>query len=380
MSEEVPHPGIIELSRALERDTEVVEPSVRRVWDEVPSYLAATREQLEASVRRNLRLAARTVLTRKVLSPAEIWEAEQATLERLSVGIPIEDIMTGFRVSISSIEDRLIELAAVYEVPAGDVVALTRLLRQLGDAFSARAASAYREQGVTSALAEQRRRDRWLLALLTGDLDAVEVEHGATSYRLGRHRAYVPFCSAGRGPGALEALLENLTEQFRGHGVAMMLPVEDQLVGILPEAPKAVDGHLIALGPPVRPDETAASFALARRVLAAASVQSDGGVHTVEALGWRIGVPVVPELAALVSARYLDPLRQAGAFGDEVEQTLRAYLEHDRSIPRTSEATHLHVNTLRYRLARFEELTGRSLAQTDTLIELAWALQLRPPS
>ncbi len=59
---------------------------------------------------------------------------------------------------------------------------------------------------------------------------------------------------------------------------------------------------------------------------------------------------------------------------------MRAYLEHDRSIPRTAAALHVHVNTPRYRLSRFEALTGRSLTQTDTLVELAWALYLEPPT
>jgi len=37
---------------------------------------------------------------------------------------------------------------------------------------------------------------------------------------------------------------------------------------------------------------------------------------------------------------------------------------------------HVHVNTLRYRLARFEEFSGRSLEDTDTVVELALALFL----
>jgi len=72
-------------------------------------------------------------------------------------------------------------------------------------------------------------------------------------------------------------------------------------------------------------------------------------------------------------------LRDAGSFGDQVVEALRVYLEHDRSIPQTAATLHVHVNTLRYRLSRFEELTGRSLTRTDTLIELAWALYLEPP-
>ena len=380
MPAEPPRPQMLELARALEGDTTVIEPTVTRIWAEIPSYAAASREQLEASARRNLRLAARAVLTGEVPPPAEIWEAEQATVERLSAGIPIVDVMAGFRVSIASIEDRLIELAADVGVPSHEVIPLTRLLRQLGDAFSARAAAAYRQQGVAVALAEQRRRDRWLADLLSGRQDAGELEHGATLYGLGRGKRYIPFISAARDAAAVEELQEALAGRSREAGVSLMLPLDDQLTGVLPGAPGPVAGHLIALGPPASLEGVAASYAQARRVLAAAVLTSDDGVHTVESLGWRIAVPAVPELAELVRERYLTPLRRAGAFGAEVEQVLRAYLDNERNIPRTSEASHAHVNTVRYRLSRFEELTGRSLAQTDTLIELAWALQLPRPS
>ena len=380
MPAEPPRPQMLELARALEGDTTVIEPTVTRIWAEIPSYAAASREQLEASARRNLRLAARAVLTGEVPPPAEIWEAEQATVERLSAGIPIVDVMAGFRVSIASIEDRLIDLAADVGVPSHEVIPLTRLLRQLGDAFSARAAAAYRQQGVAVALAEQRRRDRWLADLLSGRQDAGELEHGATLYGLGRGKRYIPFISAARDAAAVEELQEALAGRSREAGVSLMLPLDDQLTGVLPGPPGPVARHLIALGPPASLEGVAASYAQARRVLAAAVLTSDDGVHTVESLGWRIAVPAVPELAELVRERYLTPLRRAGAFGAEVEQVLRAYLDNERNIPRTSEASHAHVNTVRYRLSRFEELTGRSLAQTDTLIELAWALQLPRPS
>src|SRR3569833_2862733 len=142
MYNEVPDSRIVELARLLEHDEAVVEPTVRRVSTEIPSYVVAAREQLEASVHRNLRLAARAVLTREVPSSEEIWEAEQATLERLSAGLPIEDIMGAFRISSASIEERLVELAEQCRIPSGEIVSMTRLLWQLSDAFSARAASA----------------------------------------------------------------------------------------------------------------------------------------------------------------------------------------------------------------------------------------------
>lgn len=55
--------------------------------------------------------------------PEEIWEAETATLERLRAGVPIEDTMAAFRLSIASIQDRLVEPAAEIGVDSGHVAA-----------------------------------------------------------------------------------------------------------------------------------------------------------------------------------------------------------------------------------------------------------------
>ena len=37
----------------------------------------------------------------------------------------------------------------------------------------------------------------------------------------------------------------------------------------------------------------------------------------------------------------------------------------------------MHVNTLRYRLRRFSQLTGADLGDLDTLVEVSWALSAR---
>ena len=74
--------------------------------------------------------------------------------------------------------------------------------------------------------------------------------------------------------------------------------------------------------------------------------------------------------------RYLTPLRAAGDFGAVLEETLRAYLAHGQSITRTAETLVLHPNTLRYRLRRFADLTGRTLESTEVVAELLWALEV----
>ncbi|MGW1860136.1 helix-turn-helix domain-containing protein [Streptomyces collinus] len=45
--------------------------------------------------------------------------------------------------------------------------------------------------------------------------------------------------------------------------------------------------------------------------------------------------------------------------------------------PRGRRSGHVYVNAVRYRLRRFEELTGTSLDAPDTAVELSWAVAAR---
>lgn len=362
------------LINALAQDENTIAPTIERVLYEVPSYSGVAHKDLVASLARNLSLAVQALRTREVPRPDEIWQAEKATLERLGANVPIEDIMSGFRISIATIQGRLVELSAEHPVASEDLVTMTRLLWKLSDAFSARAAAAYRKYGMRLAVAEQRRTDEWLLSLLVGKLTAAAFERGLASYQIEREREYHPFCAVARRPGSVDDAHHLLDKQCESTGGVMAAPYASRMVGILPYVPTPIAGCLIAVGPPSLPDALATSYQIANDVLDAALVHFDEGLHTVDSLGWRIGVPKAPELTAMVRGRYVARLKGTGAFGAEVIAAVRALLENERNIPRTAEALHIHVNTLRYRLSRFEEITGRSLSDTDTLIELSWAL------
>jgi purine catabolism regulator len=61
--------------------------------------------------------------------------------------------------------------------------------------------------------------------------------------------------------------------------------------------------------------------------------------------------------------------------GSQLLATLEAYLEHGRSTTATSRLLIIHVNTLRQRLQRIEELTGLDLTNED-LLALHLAIKL----
>lgn len=62
--------------------------------------------------------------------------------------------------------------------------------------------------------------------------------------------------------------------------------------------------------------------------------------------------------------------------GADLVVTLRAFLDCNGSWSRTAQQLHLHLNTVRYRITRVEELTGRDLSRMDDRADVYLALHL----
>ena len=91
-----------------------------------------------------------------------------------------------------------------------------------------------------------------------------------------------------------------------------------------------------------------------------------------------------PERLAPFAERLIAPLaahdREHGA---ALLSTLRAFLDHDGAVGSTARALFLHPNSLRHRLSRIAELTGRSPTSFSDRVALAvglWAWDRRPRS
>lgn len=76
--------------------------------------------------------------------------------------------------------------------------------------------------------------------------------------------------------------------------------------------------------------------------------------------------------------RRIEPLISAVADPEAILDTVGTYLDSAMSVRETADRLFLHPNTVRYRITRFEELSGTSLRGTaDALVEVWWALCLR---
>lgn len=76
------------------------------------------------------------------------------------------------------------------------------------------------------------------------------------------------------------------------------------------------------------------------------------------------------------AARVLDPVLDYDArTGAGLRETLEAFLDCSGSWSRAAELLHLHVNTVRYRIGRVEELTGRDLSRFSDRVDVFLALR-----
>ena len=89
-------------------------------------------------------------------------------------------------------------------------------------------------------------------------------------------------------------------------------------------------------------------------------------------------LPFVPDdVRRAFTARLLDPLRDYDQrHRAELIPTLEAFLDCDGSWTRCATRLHLHVNTLRYRVGRIEQLTSRDLSRLEDKLDFFLALRM----
>ncbi|WP_338895401.1 PucR family transcriptional regulator ligand-binding domain-containing protein [Streptomyces sp. TG1A-60] len=115
----------------------------------------------------------------------------------------------------------------------------------------------------------------------------------------------------------------------------------------------------------------------ARRVAAARSGRVCAAGHQ-ELASHVLLLPFVPDdVRRAFTARLLDPLRDYDRrHRAELIPTLEAFLDCDGSWTRCAARLHLHVNTLRYRVGRIEQLTSRDLSRLEDKLDFFLALRM----
>jgi len=316
-----------------------------------------------------------------VAPPDEEFEPLRAWVRaRAGEGVRLEDLLRAFGIG-AQVGWELIRRHAHGDEHDALLDAAGLLIRYV-DRLSAVVADTYlAERDVL--LSEEERQARDLLERLSrGDAAPLDPTDHELAERLGVtvEAAYVPFVVLL--PGQALRRHAALAARLRRRGWKLAVTDGARVVG-LTGASRPLDLADLGEGPdvvlataPAAPRDGDALADARQDVAALAEHGSQAGLrgrlraeeHPVELL-----VARSPGPAARLRARVLGPL--AAPDHEQLLRTLRAFVAHHYDRAATSEALHVHRNTLAYRLRRIERLTGLDLATARDLASAYLALE-----
>jgi hypothetical protein len=306
---------------------------------------------------------------------------------RAEQGVPLPVILHAYRVAGKFIWAAILAEAESDEDAMTAVVHAGSELWLIIDKHSGAVTDAYRDAVAERAHTDSQARNAMLDVVLRGAAgDGSRLWDSAATLRLPHHGTFVVAAAQPPRPGAES--IPNAENALRHRGVQSAWRVEvDAHIGVVVLSPRVgvdqLTAHLAELTtglvglsePYPRLEQTPAALRQARLALATATP----GSHEVVRYG-QVPIAVLlasaPDAATMVARSILGPvLALSGVECDILLGTLRVWFAEQGATSVAAEKLHIHRNTVRYRLRRLEELTGRSLSQPTGIAELHLALE-----
>ncbi|MDO8214133.1 PucR family transcriptional regulator [Conexibacter sp. CPCC 206217] len=256
-----------------------------------------------------------------------------------------------------------------------------------------------------------------LSAIVSGELSGTDLARRLEPFGLGTSVGVIVMSPARPGAGGMAAAEVALASALRGEAADGLVAIHDGLIGALvpgmdeeelfalanrigERATRALGAPLrIGVGRAVPGAEARRAFHEARCALEAlALAQPSGAANGAGSDTTADGSPVRTTIATyrdlgsfqlLLSLQDDDALRlfcdsilgpieeSEGAYGGELMRSLEAFIEENGQWERAARRLYCHRHTLRYRIRRVEELTGRSMGSARDRIEFWLALRGR---
>jgi PucR C-terminal helix-turn-helix domain len=344
-----------------------------RIRAEIPDFRRLPVDTLARAVRGNVTRALNALRELRPPTESELEQAAEIGRERAEQGLTVDAVLHAYRISVTAVWSRFGELARERGADVASVLAFSETLWLWADAVMDIVGSAHREVELEQAREEQQRRDAFVFALLSGTLDAAELRLQSATFGLDADRLYTPFRARALGATSLPRRVAVALAGDDG----LVTGVDRDFAGITAGAPVTLPRVVCGIGPASRLEALPAGFAAASRALQTAVAFGQDGTVSLADLSIRPAILADEALGDAFAARYLEPLAGMGRLGAELETTLRTWFDLEMRVDETAKALHIHPNTLRHRLRRFEEATGATLRDPRDLVELWWALERR---
>lgn len=343
----------------------------------LPAYRCMPGETLDGEVGIQIeRVLSSARAGREAATDRELSDLAALGETRAQQGVPVADMLRAWRIGIEEVIGYAREVGRQLSIEDALVLEFVQSTLAWSDVAMVTTAAAHRKAELALAIAEQEDRARFVRGALFGSIPAAELRIQAEAYGIDPARKYVAV-RAGLGNGLAQHKLERSLglHDAAQHRRGLSALIDGCVAGFLSEPPPRDIEAVVGVGPPRPLEHLAESYRSAARALATIQACRLEGSYDISALGLRAAVAMDAEMGEALRERYLEPLNEGGS-ARELITTLRAYLACGMHVERTATRLFVHQNTVRYRLARFEQLTGASLRETQVLFEVWWAVEL----
>ena len=350
------------------------ERAVERMIAEAASYRALSPEELQPVVRGNLLASLENVAG----DAGELFR--EAGRVRARQGVSVDDMLHGWRIGLEELRRTARACAAELGMSDSIVLAFTERSLAWADRGMLESTAEHRRAELEIVRREQHVRANLVREILLGALAAGDLRAHVLAYGLDLGAVYTPFrvqVTTSLDVRGVERAFGVADTAGPRWGLAAL--IDGDLAGFTSRLPAELSGGAVAgLGPSAALDGLAHPFTLASRALDAAIHLGRSGLVDFAGLDVLAAVFADDDVSRPLYQSIMRPLLDAGTSGATILATVRRYIDNDRRLDQTARELHAHVNTIRNRLERFEQLTGRDLRRTADLVAVWWALQRTP--
>jgi hypothetical protein len=352
---------------------------VAQLQIEMECYRSLPSDDLVPVARRNVETVLRIVRERRAELTVDEreWFAEAGEV-RSHQGLPVADVLRGWRIGTDVVWEELARVGRQHGIGDDILLDLMRETSRAIDPAIVAFVTGHHRAELARVRDEDHVRGELVQRVLRGLLGGSELREQCAVWGLDPDRHYVTFrarAEPGTSPRELERLL-GLAPAPGQAPLGLVAVLDGDLAGFAERIRHKAVRAQVGVGPPAPLDRLEPSFRLATRAFATVAAFGLTGVYDLDGLGLRAAVVADPEVGERLVRRYVEPLQHGAARSAEaLLEAIERYLACGLRAETAAAELNVHPNTLRYRLSRFEQLTGADLHDIAVVAEVWWALQ-----
>lgn len=322
---------------------------------------------------------------------ADASPAVRTGTARALAGAPLPAVMTAYRIGFRFMWENTLATAREAAIPTDSILNATARVFLAQDAFTEAMSTAYRQQLTMQILEREEERSALVEALLSGQItDRHSLWEAADLLRLPTSGPYAVVAAELPAIGRLGLpTIENklsvrdirsawrLLPDLQVGIVHLRDPKMSEALGALVEVLHGAATARVGISPPFHElPETNDALRFARLALTGKR-SADSFVTVFDDTPLAVAAVSAPQVMAKIKSSVLGQLDALPAEERSILlDTFQAWLDAGGSANDTAAKIFCHPNTVRHRLHRMEELTGRSLSRPQDLAELCLAFEV----